>query len=231
VDFSLIDESTCLGEDFSFVFEEDSFVLDDVQEEKMNFIWDSRPDHIQEGMILKVNSCEEKVLKVSFIPYSLYYASTKDPETFGDIYTLGVSSITKWRGEFLLGKRSSKTFKHKGLFEWVPAGGVDDRNYQAEKIAIEEQVYQELEEETGIHRSQVGSLKISNVFIFPKDKLFEVCCLIQLESSVEVLKASYEHEELFFLNESKVEELFLHTPELCVPGMKEMWKESKLKRS
>jgi ADP-ribose pyrophosphatase YjhB (NUDIX family) len=231
MDFNLVNENTCLGKGFSFVLEEDSFVLDSLQEEKMNFIWEYRPDHIQEGMLLKVNSCEEKLVKVSFIPYSLYYASTKDPESFGNIYTLGVSAIAKWRGEFLIGKRSNKTFKHEGLFEWVPAGGIDDRNGQIEGVAIKEQVYRELEEETGIQRLQVNSLEIDNVFIFPEEKLFEVCCVIELDYGVEILKVSHEHQELFFLNESKVEELFVHTPELCVPGMKEMWDKFKLKES
>jgi hypothetical protein len=128
-------------------------------------IWEAEQAHrgkdLFNDLLFSVQDFSEKHIVGQFVEYRLLIAQRIKPELyeFLRIRPLAVSGILHCSSGIVFGQRHASMTQDAGLWELVPSGGVSCSSGVKEKgcIDINQQLLQELYEETGMTGSQVSS--------------------------------------------------------------------------
>ena len=113
-----------------------------------------------DGLAFSVERLDGKQIVGRFVRYSRFVAQAAKPDLFDvlRVRPLAVSGLLTCADGVVFGRRAASVTQDAGLWELVPSGGVDPSCRDATgRIDVVGQVLNELREEIGIERGQVGS--------------------------------------------------------------------------
>lgn len=122
-----------------------------------------RPELVDgEIFCLRGEDPERALLRGSFYPYSAWLAQREDAALAEllALRPLAVSGVTRVEGCLVFGKRGTAVTQNPGLWEPVPAGGIDREASRGGVIDARAQILSELEEELGVERALVTECRL-----------------------------------------------------------------------
>jgi len=139
---------------------------------------------------------DEILVRGKYVDYKTILADRIDPNLGLDIYQIGVSGLivfndmeTKY---ILFSTRDSGITEYPGYLELVPSGNIDKQVLRENGIIdYKSKICQEFTEETGLSSNCIKSLKS---FCFVKDlqnRVYDVCCLIEINEKINSIKESF----------------------------------------
>ena len=154
-----------LPENFIIQIKEHSSTLPPEVEQKINEVWEAektkREGKIFNGQVLSFVHFERGILEARVTDYRTYLAQVRLPNLYDQlkIRILAVSGLVAFGTDIIFGKRAAHVTQDAGMWELAPSGGLATD-------AVEEQFFEELNEELGLQRSMVASLR---PFLFVED--------------------------------------------------------------
>jgi hypothetical protein len=112
-----------------------------------------------------------------------------------------------------------------GEMEFVPSGGLD-RKFADEggQIDYKAQLLEEFVEETGLPREIVTNISEFGVVFDKNDKVYDICCQIDIETTREKIKESFKNSEEYgepvFVELEKLKTYLDQTSEKIIPTSK-----------
>jgi len=113
-----------------------------------------------DGLLFSVERLEEQQIVGRFVRYSLFVAQLARPELFDilRVRPLGVSGLLTCADGVVFGQRDDLVTQDAGLWELVPAGGIDPSSRdETGRIDVVSQILKEMCEEIGVGREQADS--------------------------------------------------------------------------
>ena len=108
---------------------------------------------------------------------------------------LGVSGLIRDPDGKTLAARRGKVTEYPGRLELVPSGGIDASHVRSGRGDFTSQILEELEEETGIHRSAVSRVSATCLIHDAKNGVVDLGCVIELNADLASIFPSVENEE------------------------------------
>lgn len=144
-----------------------------------------------------------------FSPYRyIHYQLTK--KRYLGFIPCGVTGVVCLRGKTVLARRSKQVIGNVGLFEFAPSGTVEKS--LGSEIDCKKHVLKELEEELGVPREAVVSLRPVCLVLDLADKVLDVIYWVLLKDSAE-LRIDNEHTEFFSVSPKRLRELVSKNPD------------------
>ena len=115
------------------------------------------------GVVFSVTEMTARRIEGHFVEYRLFIAQRRHPSLFADlkIRPLGVSGLLTCPDGIVFGKRADGVTQNPGMWELVPAGGVDPACADASgKMDLRKQLIAELTEEVGLPDTAVSIIDI-----------------------------------------------------------------------
>jgi len=178
----------------------------------INKIWKDAQHHrtLHDGMVLYYVAHKtvghECLISAFWAPYRYFYAKRSDPSLRIPIFPLAVSGIClNDDKQVLLGKRKGVS-EYQDCFEFVPSGGLSNKNSAHNSVDYEQQLVDEFEEETKLDKFSISSIKTLGLVFDLDHNVFDICCLMVVISSAETLSSTSEYEELEWvdLNDTRI---------------------------
>lgn len=168
-------------------------------ESQVNILWKSalkRSPWLHDGQVFSLETPVEQIRSKgssenafgSFMNYR-YWLALREDIRLRQSYNLvpvavtGVLSVTEG---LVFGLRSKKSTQDAGMWELLPAGGIDEHSMSGGQIFAERQLFSELKEETGLLQSDLESWALQaymwdgNVFDFVYE-LKSACAFSELQ--------------------------------------------------
>jgi isopentenyldiphosphate isomerase len=107
--------------------------------------------------------------------------------------------FVKFRDKFLIVKRSDKMLTYKNLWSCL-AGFVDDEKTMEEKVTFE------IEEELGLKKTDIKSIKAGETYLFVDKNLDRewIRHVFLVEISTPTIELSWEHTEYVWINKEEI---------------------------
>ncbi len=110
------------------------------------------------GRLFSVTAIDAQRLTGTIVPYSWFVAQRRDPDLFTalKVRPLAVNGVLFAAGGIVFGRRAAHLEQDAGLWEPVPAGGVDGRCCRADgSLDVAGQLVAELAEEVGLTQADL----------------------------------------------------------------------------
>lgn len=165
-------------------------------------IWDQeqkkRDGKLHEGAILSAISYDSKSLVGQFVPYKYFFAQACDPSLKPDlkIVPVSISGMTLIGEEIIIAKRASWVSQYPNCYELAPSGGIRPPGRDLEAVDLKVQLLDELQEEIGMNRTHVKSVKFFSLVHDEKEDAIELCAEIRLKPSCLILSSTSEYSQV-----------------------------------
>lgn len=158
--------------------------------DKIEEIWDKevalRGKHLFNGQILSATSLAEDVLRGHFVEYKVYLAQIRYPVLYQDLHIrpVCVSGMTCAEDKILMGQRSHTVTESRGLYEFVPSGGIDPDSLVEGQIDFRKQFLLELQEEAEISPNEVIEIQPLYMVYHAPTVHYELCAKLLVDPVV-----------------------------------------------
>ncbi len=191
-------EEICLGccvvdmvSDISVQVAEGGHYLNQHMEDRVNEIWQDglRHNSLHDGTVLyyvghKTDS-ERCVISAFWGPYRYLYAKRIDPSLSIPFFPLAVSGICiNDDNHVLIGLRQGVT-EYPNRFEFVPSGGLSSHHSLGNTVSYAQQLVDEFEEESGLDKRSVTSIRTLGLVIDEIHNVMDICCLINVSTKLD----------------------------------------------
>jgi hypothetical protein len=163
-------------------------------EKLVDKIWDSavkqNPTSLRDDLILIFCGYEKGVIKARLCNYRFYYAQHQIPELYSSLglNSLAVSGVITCKNGVVIGKRGFEMLQDAGMLELVPSGAVDYYHFNNNNKNVESQIISELEEEIGLIKSYLSTVKIVSMVTNPKLHVVDLVFDLRTELSAREIK-------------------------------------------
>ncbi len=150
-----------------------------------------------DGTLYSVVSRDEDRWNCQKVPYRWFYAQRREPSLFAptNIRLLAITGIITCDNGFLVGQRANNVEQDKGLWELLPAGGIDEQAINPDgSIDPVTGLWSEWEEETGCPASYIGSKPKILAFVENhEDHVIDLVLLAHCTQPFEVILEQFEN--------------------------------------
>ncbi len=122
----------------------------------------AKSKNLFDGRVFSVSQLNENRISGGLIGYRRFVAQTLQPDLFDQlkVRSLAVSGFMTCPDGVVFGHRAETMLQDGGLWELAPSGGVDGQARTGDdRIDLQGQILQEMEEETGLTPNQVASVE------------------------------------------------------------------------
>lgn len=201
-------KTQCVSSQLSVKIKSDSYQLPSEVEKKINSIWEiekaRKSKKIYNDHLLSFINFENNVLNARFTDYRSYLAQNSSPDLYDvlQIRPLAISGLVKFKSQIIFGKRAPDVSQDAGKWELIPSGSLTLNT-------IEEQFYIELQEELGLPKNLVKSLKTFVLVEDTKSKVIDIGLEVELtgvKKDIEFFmqKRSTEYSNIQWVHETSV---------------------------
>jgi len=196
--------------------------------EAIDKIWKNEQSfrNVFNGHILDVLSWQHPKLVGRFVEYKSYIAQLRDPslKTYLPIHILGLTGITQWQDQYLIGCRAPHVTLYPRYYEFAPAGGFDDTAVDQQQASVTKQLCIEMEEELGILAEEVIEIKPTLLLREPTSGDYEICVKLILnpDRTQKMIFPTTEYSTCLWLNAQELKLFFEKHSDLVVPLSKQL---------
>lgn len=196
-------------------------------------IWNemSRTRPLHNGTVFAVSGFEDKSGDIGVsgypVPYKDFLAEHTDQSIHLGIRPVGVSGLLLVQDAqnvryVVFARRKTTVTQWPGRLELVPSGSIDAEQPKTDGIvSYEMQIVGELMEEAGVSPTDVMSVKGFALVYDPHDRVYDICCRIELSLRKEALGKSFrdsaEYEQPVFVPYRELEQFAVSHEEEIVP--------------
>ena len=174
----------------------------DAQKEAIEKIWNQhliKKKNLFNGKIVcyKSHTKRNNVLSVDcFITeYKFFFAQLQNQDLDLGIMPIGVSGVIIDKNDnLLLGVRRNVT-EYDGFYELAPSGGICSSKRKDEVILYEEQLIEELLEETEIKREMIDKIEPFCFILDRNNGVYDICSKLHINKFLDVLFLTKKNEE------------------------------------
>lgn len=183
--------------------------LTEFQASEVKRIWEEQQKSrlLFDGLLFSVIHVEENCLIGKWVDYKYMIAQRYSPvlKSVLNVVPLGISAITTCGDSVLLGKRADFLANYPGCYECAPSGGVDPSTVNGNEVDLLALILKELEEEVGIDKNFISSIKLINLIYDSEAHSYELVATIELkEEALSLAAASEEYPEVFWVKQSEI---------------------------
>jgi len=187
------------------------FNISDRVRKKYDEYWDIESKlnpHLFDGTLFYVNEFDSNKVRWVYSKYRYWYAQKNiNTESLqGQLTSLAVTGIIKKGNQLLLGKRSAQVTQDKGLWDFVPSGGLSQQ--ESGKADYYAQLKEEFQQELGVTDGLISTIEPLILVLDHEDKVLDIVCTLTVKcdlSHFEVTNSEYDDFQI--LNLSQIEDV------------------------
>lgn len=196
--------------------------LSDAKKRLIDAIWEReqklRKGQLHEGACLSAVEFSDKSLVGQFVPYKYFLAQLCDPSLKPDlqIVPVSVNGLTFASDHVIFARRAAWVAQYPELLELAPSGGIRPPAPGQTQVNLKEQLLEELNDEIGVEKAYVRSIKFFSLIHDLKNDALELCAAIHLKPYV-ALSSSSEYTQIITVPLSEVPAFVKNHINDCVP--------------
>lgn len=153
--------------------------------------------------------------------YKYFFAQLKKPELKLNIQPIGVSGIIIDEEQNTLLARRNNVTEYNGFYELVPSGSIDSTRIKGGNIDFQEQLMEELEEETNLKKTDISVIVPLCVLLDKNHDVYDICAKIYVKGHLENLIKSDNKGEYRQMQIVKIKEMQnILFDKKCVPTLR-----------
>ena len=172
--------------------------LDPNLQGEVDKIWSStqagRAKPLFNGWVFSVVEIGREEIRGGFVEYKHFIAQRHRPELFEalQVRPLAVTGILHVRDQIAFGRRAASVTQEPGLWELLPAGGLDPSCRQSDgQLHVEQQLLQELNEEISLDAASLSQIKPFCVVEDIEQHVFDIAIEIKTDLTADQIRSAF----------------------------------------